>query len=519
MSILSINSLSHSFGDKHIFKDTTVRLLRGEHVGIVGVNGIGKSTLMNIITGQLLADQGTIEWSNNIKFGYLDQHISLHKYQSIREVLQAAFQSLYDKEAVMNDLYHSSARLTGTALTKALHQASELHDYLVNNEFFNIDSKIEAVAAGLGLKELGLTRPVNQLSGGQRTKLLLGKLLLESPDILLLDEPTNYLDEAHIQWLKTFLSGYEKAFIIISHNTGFLNNIVNVVWHIENSKIVRYIGDYNQFLQSYEMNKKQIRAEFIKQQKEIAKLEDYIRRNKARAATAKQAKSRQKKLDKIERIEIITTSPQPTFSFMFSRPSAQLIFETAELVIGYQKPLTKPLNLKMERGQKIALIGANGIGKTTLLKSLLKLIQPLSGQINIGQYQYVGYLEQEVNTPNTSLVIDDVSSCLRQLTRREVRSALAKCGLTHKHISSQVCKLSGGEQTKARLCKLINLPSNILVLDEPTNHLDVVAKAELKRALQVYEGSILLVCHEPQFYQDIVTTVWDCEAWSAGAEV
>lgn len=311
------------------------------------------------------------------------------------------------------------------------------------------------------------------------------------------------------------MKNYENAFILISHNVEFLNKVVNRIYHIENRLLTRYIGDYKDFLKAYEANKVQLKNEYKRQQREIEKLEDFVRKNKVRASTAKRAKSRQKKLDKIQRIEISREKIKPQFSFKLARTSGKLIFETKDLIIGYDNPLSRPLNLLMERGQKVALLGANGIGKSTLLKSLMGLIKPIDGKIKVGEYLEVGYYEQENKEMNTNSVIDEVWYDLQGYTKREIRSALAKCGLTNKHIDNTVCKLSGGEQAKVRLCKLINKPTNLLILDEPINHLDVEAKYELRRALKRYEGSMLLVCHEPEFYKDVVTDIWNCEEWSS----
>ena len=287
----------------------------------------------------------------------------------------------------------------------------------------------------------------------------------------------------------------------------------------ENKKLTRYVGDYYEFQRIYEANKAQLEAAYERQQAEVAQLKDFVARNKARVATSGMAKARQKKLDKMEMIELAAEKPKPEFNFLKGRTSGKVIFETKDLVIGYNEPLTKPLNLYMERGQKIALVGANGLGKTTLLKSLMGLIPSLSGEANLGEYQQIGYFEQEIKEANYNTCIEEVWEKFPSKTQYEVRSALAKCGLTTKHIESKVCVLSGGEQAKVRLCKLINEETNILILDEPTNHLDVEAKDELKRALKEYKGSILLVCHEPEFYKDVVTDIWSCEEWTTLAGV
>ncbi|KMY19239.1 ABC-F family ATP-binding cassette domain-containing protein [Bacillus pumilus] len=512
--ILSVKDLSHGFGDRAIFHEVSFRLLKGEHVGLIGANGEGKSTFMNIITGKLEPDAGKVEWAKNVRVGYLDQHTVLEKGRTIREVLQDAFRYLFSMEAAMNDIYGKMGEADPDELEKLLEEVGVIQDALTNNDFYIIDSKVEEIARGLGLTDLGLDRDVTELSGGQRTKVLLAKLLLEKPEILLLDEPTNYLDEQHIEWLKRYLQEYENAFILISHDIPFLNSVINLIYHVENQELTRYVGDYDQFKQVYEVKKQQLEAAYKRQQQEVAELKDFVARNKARVSTRNMAMSRQKKLDKMDMIELAAEKPKPEFHFKTARTSGKLIFETKDLVIGYDEPLSRPLNLKMERGQKIALYGANGIGKTTLLRSLLGEISPISGEVERGEFLHIGYFEQEVKEQNSNTCIEEVWGTFPSYTQYEVRAALAKCGLTTKHIESRVSVLSGGEKAKVRLCKLINEETNLLVLDEPTNHLDVDAKEELKRALKEYKGSVLLISHEPEFYQDVATETWNCESWT-----
>lgn len=514
MSILTVKNMNHGFGDRAIFEDVSFRLLKGEHVGLIGANGEGKSTFMNIVTGKLMPDEGNVIWSNNVRVGYMDQHAALMKGQSIRDALRDAFKYLFDLEAEMNSLYENMGDCTEDELNKMLERTAVIQDMLDHNGFYVIDPKVEEVAKGLGLLDLGLDKDVDDLSGGQRTKILLGKLLLQSPDILLLDEPTNYLDEEHIEWLKRYLQSYENAFILISHDVPFINSVVNLIYHVDERKLTRYVGDYDEFQRIYAINKEKLEAAYEKQQKEISRLEDFVARNKANVATANMAKSRQKKLDKMDIIELSKEKPKPEFNFKSARASGKAIFETKDLVIGYDSPLTKPLNLYMERGQKIALVGANGLGKSTLLKSLLGIIKPISGEVHLGDYQYIGYFEQEDRGNNSNTCIDELWQEFPGYTQYQIRAALAKCGLTTKQLESQIRVLSGGEAAKVRLCKIINNETNILILDEPTNHLDVDAKDELKRALKEYKGTILLVSHEPEFYRDIITETWNCEDWT-----
>ncbi|HBE10665.1 MAG: ABC-F family ATP-binding cassette domain-containing protein [Eubacterium sp.] len=516
MSILNVEHLTHGFGDRAIFDDVSFRLLKGEHIGLIGANGEGKSTFMNIITGRLMPDEGKIEWSKNVKAGYLDQHAVLEKGMTIRDVLASAFQPLYAMEERMNEIYMQMGDADGDEMTALMDEVGTIQELLTSHDFYLIDSKVEEVARALGLLDLGLDRDVTELSGGQRTKILLGKLLLEKPDILLLDEPTNYLDAEHIAWLTRYLQEYENAFILISHDIPFLNSVINIIYHMDGNthKLERYVGDYDKFQEVYAMKKSQAEAAYNRQQQEIAELKDFVARNKARVATRNMAMSRQKKLDNMEVIEKIYDKPKPEFRFKEARTSGKVIFETNDLVIGYGEPLSKPINFRMERNDKIVLTGSNGIGKTTLLKSLLGLIKPVSGSTTRGDYLEIGYFEQEMSPDIDTTCLQEIWNEFPGYTQYEVRAALAKCGLTTKHIESKCKVLSGGEQAKVRLCKLINRESNLLVLDEPTNHLDQDAKDELKRALTEYKGSIIMVCHEPEFYDGLATEVWDCSKWT-----
>ncbi len=512
--ILDVSNLCHGFGDRVIFDNVSFRLLKGEHIGLVGANGEGKSTFMSIVTGSMDPEDGKVTWAKNVKVGYLDQHTVLEQGMTIGDVLKSAYEELFSMESRINEICEELADADEDTMNDLLAEMGELQDLLDAHDFYQIDTKVEEIARAFEILPLGLDREVTDLSGGQRTKILLAKLLLQKPEVLLLDEPTNYLDAPHIAWLKRYLQEYENAFILISHDIPFLNDVVNIIYHMENGNLDRYVGDYNKFKEVYEVKKGQLEAAYRKQQQEISELKDFVARNKANVATRNMAMSRQKKLDKMDVIELAAEKPKPEFNFKNARTAGKVIFETQDLIIGYdKKPLSKPINLRMERGEKIALIGTNGIGKTTFLKSVLGLIEPVSGKAALGDYLYKGYFEQEV-TPSNNTCIDEIWEVFPSFSQYEVRSALAKCGLTTKHIESLVRVLSGGEQAKVRLCKLINTETNILLLDEPTNHLDVDAKDELKRALKEYKGAILLVCHEPEFYDGLVDKVWNLEEFS-----
>lgn len=494
-------------------EDASFRLLKGEHVGLIGANGEGKSTFLNIITGQLQPDEGKVEWSRHVTVGYLDQHSTLKPGMTIRTALHEAFRHMFDLEKEMLSLYDKMSE-EDAEIDQLMEEAGEIQQILEHSGFYTIDAKIEEVANGLGLGAIGLDKDVAQLSGGQRTKVLLVKLLLEDPSILLLDEPTNYLDFEHIEWLKRYLKEYENAFILISHDMEFLNSVVNVIYHVEDGELSRYTGDYDNFLHMYEIKKGQEARAYERQQQEIEKMEDFIARNKARVATRGMANSRQKRLEKMEIIEKPRERPKPSFHFKEARTPSKFLVECKDLVLGYGEPLTRPVTFSIERGKKIAITGTNGLGKTTLLKTILGKIPPISGEVQLGDYLFPGYFEQEAGRDSSQTALEYIWSLFPSYTNAEVRSALAKCGLTTEHITSQMKVLSGGENAKVRLCQLMQKEANWLILDEPTNHLDVEAKEELQRALKAYKGSVLIVSHEPTFYEGWISEVWNVEDWT-----
>jgi ATPase subunit of ABC transporter with duplicated ATPase domains len=513
MSIVNVEKITHYFGDKLIFKDIDFRLLKRERVGLVGPNGAGKTTLLQILTRQLLPDHGTIQWHPNVKVGFLEQHIELAEGLSLRDYLRSAFKHLYMMETEMLQLAKTLEFCKEEELDKQLNRFGDIQEKLEHHDFYFLDSKIEEIAYGLGIHAFGMETDVFQLSGGQRTKLLLANLLLREPDVLLLDEPTNYLDFEHIQWLKDYLRNYQKSFILISHDVEFMNEVVNVIYHLENLQLTRYVGNYQKFIETYEFRKKQQTIAYGRQQDEIQKLETYIQKNKVRASTSKQAKSREKKLMKMERIIKPENTPKPRFSFKVSERPTNTIFETTQLEVGYDSPLFPPLSFTLKRGEKIAIIGHNGIGKSTMLKTIIGELPPFHGSVSYGQNVNPSYFAQEGSLVSEQTPLEYIWSLHERMTQKEVRQALARSGLKQDHIFQPLKFLSGGEQTRVRLCQLMLEESNWLILDEPTNHLDVQAKEVLTNALSEYEGTVLVVSHEPDFYKNWVTSVWNMEQW------
>ena len=511
--IVDVQNVSHGFGSRRILENVSFKLNPGEHIGLVGANGEGKSTFINILTNNLMPDEGRIIWSKHVTTGYLDQYTTLTAGKTIREALREAFDEMFELEKQMMAMYEEMCDCSEERMNELMEEVGEIQSMLDSCGFYELDSKIEEVANGMGIKGDMLERDVTELSGGQRSKVLLVKVLLQNPKILILDEPTNFLDEDHIRWLTRFLQNYEGAFLLVSHDTAFLNDVVNIIYHLDNAVMTKYTGNYDNFVNMYELKKRQIEQAYNRQQKEIEKMETFIAKNKARIATTTMARSRQKQLDKMERIELVREKPKATFKFKEARTPGRVIIEAKDIVLGYDSPLTTKLNFWVERNKKIAIKGVNGIGKSTLLKTMFGFIKPLEGEIISDPFLEIGYFAQEEKASNKT-ALDEIWDLYPTMNNAEVRAALANCGLTTNHIESQMKVLSGGENARVRLCKLMLSPCNVLVLDEPTNHLDVDAKDSLKKAIQEFKGTVVLVSHEPEFYQDVVDEIWNAESWS-----
>lgn len=510
MSILKITDLTHSFGDKDLYKGATLSLYKGEHMGIVGQNGTGKSTLLKILLGEVVPTGGLIAWQNNITIGHLDQYAEVDGTLTMDAYLHSAYADLYAVEAKMNTLYQQMDEAT---TERQLRQAAACQELLQEKDFYTIDSHIARVAAGLGLTAIGMERTLNTLSGGQRTKTILAKLLLSKPDVLLLDEPTNFLDTEHIQWLSGYLTAFEGCFMIVSHDFEFLDAITNCICDIEFQTIRKYHGKYSEFVKQ----KAHLREEYIRQyhaqQREIEKLEDYIARNKVRAATAAMARGRQKKLDKIDRLAPTTVLAKPNITFKSMPLTAAHALTVQGLRVGYSYPLLPRLGFLVAGGQKVVIKGFNGIGKSTLLKTLMGKIPALDGSFAFDPAVKVGYFEQDMHWPDGSRTpLQIVTDAYPQLAPKQVRRELARYGVKAEHVIRPISTLSGGEQNKVKLCLLSMTPCNFLILDEPTNHLDAETKESLREAIIAFDGSVILVCHEEAFYRDFTDRVIDMEA-------
>ena len=500
MGLIEINNITHSFGDKILYADASFELFKGEHMGLVGQNGTGKTTLLNSIIGEVIPDKGSIRRQSGIRVGYLDQHAKMDGALTVFEYLKSAFKDLYETEAKLTKLYEQMASDSSDAI---LRKAANFQNILEWRDFYQIESKVLKVADGLGITAIGVDNKLETLSGGQRAKVILAKLLLEKPNLLLLDEPTNFLDKEHIEWLVDYLKAFEGAFIVISHDFDFLDKITNCICDIEFGKIEKYNGNFTKFLKQKALKRENYIHEFASQQKQIKNLEEYIAKNKARAATANMAKSRQKQLDKIQKITKPESAPKPNFRFTSLPITNQRTLVVKNLEIGYYYPLLPKLNFEVTSGQKIVITGFNGIGKSTLLKTLMEEIPAISGNYRFAEGIKKGYFEQDLKwTDNTKTPVEIVTEKFLNLSQKQVRQHLSQCGIKAKNAMQPVSTLSGGEQAKVKLCILMLTKANLLILDEPTNHLDADTKLALKEELIKWKGSIIFVSHEASFYKD-----------------
>jgi ATPase subunit of ABC transporter with duplicated ATPase domains len=498
MSLLKVENLSHSFAEKKLYDQASFELYKGEHMGVVGQNGAGKSTLIKILTGEVIPDKGEIVWQSNAQIGHLDQYAQVDGQYTINEYLQTAFANLMEMEQRMNYLYEESA---ANADNNLLMKAVELQEQLEANDFYQIDSNIQKIASGLGIDAIGMDRKIQTLSGGQRAKVILAKLLLEQPNVLLLDEPTNFLDKEHVEWLASYLTTFKGAFIVVSHDDRFLEKITTCICNIELGMIKKYHGTFSDFIRQKEHLKEDYIRQYRTQQRHIEKTEAYIRKNIA-GNNSKIAKGRRKQLDRMERMAAPTTIQKPTFEFREIPLQAQTTLAVHDLEVGYGTPLLPKINLSVAAGEKLIITGFNGIGKSTLLKTLVRSIPAISGKFRFSKQVKVGYYEQDLKWEDGRMTpMQVISDAYPKLTKKEIFSHLARCGVKDEHVTQAIRSLSGGEQAKVRLCLLLLSPTNFLILDEPTNHLDIDAKEALQQALIAFSGSLILVSHEADFYQ------------------
>lgn len=499
--MLEIKDLQFGYGENELFNKASVTIYNGEHVGLIGLNGVGKSTLMNLLAFRLTPDGGKITWDNHVTFSYLDQHLEVKDDISIIDYLYDVYSPLYKKEEEMNDLYNSLTEVSEDKYDKIISKAENIQNYLEENNFYMIKSKISNVINGLGI-EIEEDRSLKELSGGQRAKVFLGKMLLEERDVLLLDEPTNFLDSRHIEWLTKFLVGYKNSFIVISHNVEFLNNVCDVTLVLENKLLTRYKGNYDAYLKQHEVNRIAYEKAYNRQQVFIKHQEDFIAKNLTRASTTKRAQSRRKVLEHLEVMEKPAGEKPVHFDFKFTKSFHKSPLVVKDLSIGYIHPILEHINLKLEFGKKYVIIGKNGVGKTTFVKTILGELPLIKGEVELSDLNKIYYYAQEED-PLDITPIQYFRNDYPLMDDKEIRGILARYGVSGELPLKSMKYLSGGEAAKVRFAKLSLTKSNLLILDEPTNHLDKLAKKSLFEKISEYPGTVILVSHEKSFYDEL----------------
>ena len=508
--LFRLSDIQKSYSGNEVLRGVSFQINPNEKVGLVGRNGAGKTTVFRLITGEEAADEGDIIKINNLKIGLLAQHVDFSSDETVHTAALSAFQELHDIEAEMRRL---ELRMAEDASEEVLDKYAELQTEFEHQDGFTYTARAEAILLGLGFNKETWQIETKNLSGGQKNRLGMARLLLSNADILLLDEPTNHLDVSAVEWLENFLQTYDKSYVIISHDRYFLDRTARRIIEIENGKAVTYKGNYSEFLVEREERREQQQREFENQQAFIAKTQDFIRRNLAGQKT-KLAKSRRNMLERLDKLESASVDrASGNFKLKNVERAGQNVLLVEELAIGYeQKVLARKINFTLERGECLGIIGGNGTGKTTFLKTILGNIRELSGKIIWGAKTDIGYYSQNLeDLDDRNEVINELRSVAPLAENGALRSFLARFLFVGEDVFNLVKNLSGGEKGRLALAKLIYSNKNVLVLDEPTNHLDIPSREALESALDAYPGTILTVSHDRFFLDKVATQIFSFE--------
>lgn len=514
MILLQINKLEKSYDGEVIFSDVDFEVKTGERIAIVGRNGAGKTTLMKIIAGVESYDEGNISKGKQVTMGYLTQQMTLDSYDTVMNEMKKPFKDVINIEDKMNTLtdwlsihadeYEQDLYKEKLSQYEALSNQYELMDG------YNYESKIKTVLTGLDFKESDFDRQIQSFSGGQKTRLSMAQMLLSEPDLLLLDEPTNHLDMETTEWLENYLTHFKGAIVIISHDRYFLDKIVNQVYDVALGSVKKYVGNYSKFLKERDAHYEKVMAEYERQQSEIKKLETFVEKNITRASTSGMAKSRRKVLERMERIEkprLDAKSAQ--INFEINRATGEDVLKVQNLDIGYSKSITPPINLEVKRHDRIAIIGPNGIGKSTLIKTIAQKIPALGGNIVYGSNIQIGYYDQkQAEFTSNMTILDYVWNQYSHMPEKDIRTILGRFLFTQEEVKKVINDLSGGEKARLQLALLMLEKNNVLILDEPTNHLDIDSKEMLEQALQNFEGTLLFVSHDRYFINELANSIF-----------
>ncbi len=524
--LLHIQSLHKGFLDKKVLSDINVTVENTDRIGLIGANGAGKSTMLNIITGKLEPDSGTVMRSGGLSIGFLEQNSGLDRNSTLYDEMLSVFEPLLSLQNEMRAL-EKELELCGSDAKRLQAVSAEYakkQTVFEHGEGYLIDVKIKTILNGMGFGQTAPDTAIASLSGGEKTRLAMARLLLEEPQLLILDEPTNHLDFKTLMWLEQYLTDYSGAIIVVSHDRYFLDKVVSEIWELEWNTLTAYPGNYSKYLMLKQERFERQHKEYEQQQKQIASLQDYIDRNMARASTSNSAKGRLKTLEKIEVIEKPTVyEKHMTLRFEADRPPYKDLLEldNLSLCVGEgetKKQLFHDVSLSIKRGERVALIGANGVGKSSLLKAVQELLPISGGSYRWGQNAVIGYYEQEnANLNHDKTALDELWDRFSTRTEYEMRTALGRVLLTGEHVYKPVRVLSGGERAKLSFAILAQTKTNVLILDEPTNHLDLNAKEDLEKALLSYEGTLLFVSHDRYLLNRVPTKI--VELFADGVKV
>ncbi|MGY4797628.1 ABC transporter ATP-binding protein [Lysinibacillus fusiformis] len=514
MIVLQVNQLTKSFLADEILSGVKLEVQHRDRVALVGRNGAGKSTLLKIIAGQMSYDSGDIIIPKDIQIGYLEQHAGLNSTLTIWNEMMTIFESLLAQEQLLRSLEQQMADPTvyenPTMYAKVMSEYDQLQHTFKDAGGYQYESDIRSVLHGMQFYSEDYAKPISSLSGGQRTRLALAKLLLSKPDLLILDEPTNHLDIETLSWLESYLKSYEGAILIVSHDRYFLDQVVSIVYEVSRHRVTKYPGNYSAYLDEKAKNYERDVKLYERQQDEKAKLEDFIQKNIARASTTKMAQSRRKMLERTEWMESPDGDEKSaSFGFTIERQSGNDVLSVDDLTIGYNdRTISSGINLRSFREDRIALVGPNGVGKSTLLKTIVKDLAPLAGGIRYGTNVQIGYYDQEqAKLSSNKSVLKELWDEWPLMNEKDIRTVLGRFLFSGEDVDKAVSSLSGGEKARLALAKLMMQKANFLILDEPTNHLDLDSKEVLENALIDYPGTLLFVSHDRYFINRIATKV------------
>lgn len=518
MILLQLNDISKSFDGEDIFTNVDFEVKTGKRIGVVGRNGAGKSTLMKIIAGTEDYDSGHISKIKNLKIGYLTQQMTLDSNATVYEEMSKPFEHIKNIESLIKEETDWLAKHAGDYDTPDYQLHMEKYESLSNQfeqlEGYQYDSKIKTVLHGLNFNEEDFDKPINDFSGGQKTRLSLAQMLLNEPDLLLLDEPTNHLDLETKKWLEDYLRYFKGAIVIISHDRYFLDKIITQVYDVALGEVKRYIGNYEQFIQQRDKYYEKRMQEYEKQQEEIKRLETFVEKNITRASTSGMAKSRRKTLEKMQRIDKPMIDARSTnIQFGFDRNTGNDVMHIKQLEIGYdQTPITQPITMEVSKGDHIAIIGPNGVGKTTLIKTIANRQSKLAGDITYGANLNMGYYDQkQAEFKSNKTILDYVWDQYPNMNEKDIRAVLGRFLFVQDDVKKIINDLSGGEKARLQLALLMLQRDNVLILDEPTNHLDIDSKEMLEQALEHFEGTIIFVSHDRYFINQLANKVFDLD--------